>query len=248
MKSRIPMAAMRDAAAHLAAPTPDRLMDQIRSWNGESNGLAWDAESYGLAMLESWTGHGLTPLHLAAAFSDFEPVLSSDLSVFRVYEDGLWISDRERPSLTVVRRVRTEHGWTPLHMAAMFSQKEFWLHFLEGYELRIRTERGWTPLHLAAGYNEDPRMVKGLLRVDDDEIPHWYRRMLLKARDEDGSTPLHLAAAFSETSSVVEELLLAGANPNTKDAEGKIPWDLISDESPLKGTDAYWWLYEGRFE
>ena len=90
-------------------------------------------------------------------------------------------------------------------------------------------------------------MVKRLL-YGVGELPRWYRRMLLKARDEDGSTPLHLAAAFSETSSVVEELLLAGANPNAKDAEGKIPWDLISDDSPLKGTDAYWWLYEGRFE
>ena len=121
-------------------------MDQIRSWNGESDGLAWDAKSDGLAKLESWTGHGLTPLHSAAAFSYFESALYYEsVYDFRDRADG-----REWPSVTVARRVRTERGWTPLHMAAMFSRKERWLYFLEGYGLRILTERGWTPLHLAA--------------------------------------------------------------------------------------------------
>ena len=59
----------------------------------------------------------------------------------------------------------------------------------------------------------------------------------LEAREANGWTPLHVAAA----------LLDAGADPAARDAEGRIPWDHIQDDSPLKGSDAYWRLSEARF-
>ena len=69
----------------------------------------------------------------------------------------------------------------------------------------------------------------------------------LEARAEGGATPLHEAARFSETPAVVAALLDAGADPAARDAEGRTPWDLIEDDSPLKGTDVYWRLNEARF-
>ena len=158
---------------------------------------------------------------------------------------GVIWSEEDILSIREMVTARTERGWTPLHMAAMFREDNFeltWTYLTEnmssGNWTPPRTERGWTPLHLAAAYNKDPSTVERLLTLFGGR----------KTRDADGWTPLHMAAAFSETPSVVQKLLEAGANPKAKDAEGRIPWDLISDDSPLKGTDVYWWLYEGRFE
>ena len=69
----------------------------------------------------------------------------------------------------------------------------------------------------------------------------------LEARGEEGATPLHLAAVLSETPAVVVALLDAGADPAARDAFGRIPWDFIGDDSPLKGSDAYRRLSEARF-
>ena len=69
----------------------------------------------------------------------------------------------------------------------------------------------------------------------------------LEARTEDGRTPLHMAAALSTTPAVVVVLLEAGADPVAKGADGNTPWELIEDDSPLKGTDLYWQLKEASF-
>ncbi len=49
-------------------------------------------------------------------------------------------------------------------------------------------------------------------------------------------------------SAVVTALLAAGANPAARDADGCIPWDLIEDDSPLKGSDVYRQLKDARFQ
>ncbi|MXY62049.1 MAG: ankyrin repeat domain-containing protein [Synechococcus sp. SB0665_bin_28] len=56
-----------------------------------------------------------------------------------------------------------------------------------------------------------------------------------------------MAAASSKTPEVVKALLNAGANPSAKTKEGKLPVELIPDDSPLRGTDVYWRLNEGRY-
>ncbi|MCY4332736.1 MAG: hypothetical protein OXC96_09635 [Cyanobacteria bacterium MAG CAR1_bin_15] len=68
-----------------------------------------------------------------------------------------------------------------------------------------------------------------------------------KARDEDGTTPLHWAAADSQTPAVVKALLDAGADPSARAEGGVTPVELVLDDSPLRGTDVYWRLNEGRY-
>ena len=62
-----------------------------------------------------------------------------------------------------------------------------------------------------------------------------------------GLGPLHYAA-LSDTAETVNALLDRGADPTARRGDGKIPFDLIVDDSGLKGTDAYWRLNEGRFK
>ncbi|MXX09384.1 MAG: ankryin, partial [Synechococcus sp. SB0667_bin_8] len=67
------------------------------------------------------------------------------------------------------------------------------------------------------------------------------------ARAKGGVTPLHMAARLSETPAVVKVLLDAGADASAKTNKGKLPVELIPDDSPLRGTDVYWRLNEGRY-
>ncbi len=68
----------------------------------------------------------------------------------------------------------------------------------------------------------------------------------IEVQDEYGGTPLHVAAGFSETPAVVQALLDAGADPKARDEDGRTPFDLISEDSPLKDTEAYRVLREAR--
>jgi len=68
-----------------------------------------------------------------------------------------------------------------------------------------------------------------------------------KARTEAGATPLHWAAFRGETPAVVKVLLAAGADPKARDERDRTPVELIPDDSPLRGTDVYWRLNEGRY-
>ena len=67
------------------------------------------------------------------------------------------------------------------------------------------------------------------------------------ARDGDGFTPLHWAAEFSQTPEVVTALVNADADLNARAGDGRTPFELIPEDSPLKGTDVYWRLNEARF-
>ena len=58
---------------------------------------------------------------------------------------------------------------------------------------------------------------------------------------------MHMAAVLSKTPEVVKAPLDGGANPGAKTKEGKLPVELIPDGSPLRGTDVYWRLNEGRY-
>ena len=68
----------------------------------------------------------------------------------------------------------------------------------------------------------------------------------LEVRAGRGLTPLHMAALLGHAEAI-EALLQVGADPKELTTDGKLPFDLIKDEQ-LKGTDAYWKLYEARFE
>ena len=57
-----------------------------------------------------------------------------------------------------------------------------------------------------------------------------------------------MAAWQNPESSVIAALIEVGADPGARDEEGKTPFDYAKDNEALRGTDAYWWLNEGRFE
>ena len=107
-----------------------------------------------------------------------------------------------------------------------------------GANVNARSEKGATPLHVVAFFSQTPAIVRVL--VDS--------RANVNARDKDGWTPLHWAAWWSKTPAIVTALLDAGADPAARDEAGKTPWDHITADSPLKGTDVYWRLNDGRFK
>ena len=135
---------------------------------------------------------------------------------------------------------RDEDGLTPLHYAATESETPAIVTALvrAGSNPNARDEKGRTPLHYAVLKSTTPAVVTALVKAGAD----------LNARSKSGATPLHLAALENKTSVIVAALLDAGANPAARDKEGKTPWDHIKADSPLKGTDVYWRLNDGRFK
>ena len=66
-------------------------------------------------------------------------------------------------------------------------------------------------------------------------------------RDEDGWTPLYCAALHGDAEAIAA-LSDAGAAPNARDENGRTPFDMIPDDSPLVGTSAYRRLRNARHQ
>ena len=132
---------------------------------------------------------------------------------------------------------RNEDGDTPLHIAAWNGQTEAIAALLDaGADPNARNEDGDTPLHIAA-WNGQTEAIAALLDAGADP----------NARNEDGDTPLHIAAWNGQTEAIAA-LIDAGADPNARAENGEIPFDLISEDSPLVGTSAYWRLRDARID
>ena len=95
---------------------------------------------------------------------------------------------------------------------------------------------GGTPLHEAAGQG-DAAAINALLAGGADP----------NAQNKEGATPLHKAARYGHAAAI-NVLLAGGADPKARDKDGRIPFDLISADSPLVGTPAYWRLHEARWD
>ena len=107
-----------------------------------------------------------------------------------------------------------------------------------GADPNARTETGGTALHVAAMVSSTPAVVTALLNAGADP----------NARNELGATPLHFAARSSKTPAVVSALLDAGVDPDARDQYGDTPWDVLPENSPLRGTDAYRRLNDARVQ
>ena len=167
---------------------------------------------------------------------------------------------------------RTEEGWTPLHLAAAFSDTATVIVALmkAGADLHARNEFGDTPLHWAA-INSNLEVTLTLLEAGADVDARDEERAtplhiaaamnnngqiiaaLLEggsdpnARTEGGETPLHLAAMVNANPAVVVALLDGGADPIARDDGDETPWDYANDNESLKGTTAYWCLNDARW-
>ncbi len=167
------------------------------------------------------SGLGWTPLHLAAAVSEYPAVIEALAAAGADLE------------------ARFEGGRTPLHVAAGFSEHPEVIEALvaAGASLEARAGLGMTPLHTAARSSEHPEVIEALVAAGAS----------LEARAEGGRTPLHSAAVHSEHPEVIEALVAAGADPNARTEDGRIPWDFAKPRESLKTSKVYWYLNEARF-
>ena len=164
---------------------------------------------------------GNTPLHLAAAFSKV-PMVITDLVNAKAD----------------IHAFTTDDYLTPLHFAARWNQNPNVTTVLidAGANANARDNHGRIPLHHAAKYDQTPDVITALIKA----------RPRVNTRDKDGFTPLHFAAANNKNPGVITALLDAGANARVRTKERKLAIDLISQDSPLRGTDAYQQLREAR--
>jgi ankyrin repeat protein len=137
-----------------------------------------------------------------------------------------FLLDRYPSSLTN----RDDSGFTLLHGAADHGHAHL-VEFLAGRGLSAtaQSDSGYTPLHGAAngyftnGVSYDEMqyvaVIKGLLRYDAN----------VDATDNHKQTPLHRAAEWGRPK--IMEALLAKANPNLRDDDGKTASDIAEDSS-----------------
>ncbi len=135
---------------------------------------------------------------------------------------------------------RSPNGLTPLHLAAMYSDKPEVIRILieKGANLHACDSVGRTPLHLAAGDNQNPEITKTLL--ENGAKPN--------ARAASGHTPLHHGAEFESINPDVIMLLLKyKADGKLKGADGKTPFQSAKGNPNLKNTEAYWALNDAQY-
>ncbi len=122
------------------------------------------------SVVDSWSGDGWQPLHLAAYFGRTEAarmLLDADAEV-------------AEPS-------RNEMAVHPLHAAAAGRHSELvWILIASDAPVHARQSGGWTPLHSAAA-NGDLESVQALLSAGADST----------AANDDGRTPIELATGES---------------------------------------------------
>ena len=174
---------------------------------------------------------GVTPLHVAVAWSEMPEVVNLLL------DRGADIE------------ARAKNGGTPLHGSARYGKTPEVAELLlnRGADIEARDRRGQTPLHWAAGNSETPEVVAVLLdrgagmeaRAKDGSTPLYLAVLHNKTPEvlallldggayigslaENGVTPLHGAAGYSETTDVVALLLDRGADIEARDEHGQTP-------------------------
>ena len=194
-------------------------------------------------------GEKLTPLHLAAAYSQSSAVVETLL------KGG---ADINAPSAT---------NDTPLHVAAGFSDARnvVAVLLLHGANINARNEYAQKPLHHAAASSRDPYVVEQLLErdsLDINAVDKWYRTPLhiaaqqseipkimelllqpryhadINALDRHQCTPLHVAAQVSQLPQMVELLLDRGADATILDKVGKTAFDYAKENEHLQNNQA----------
>ena len=103
--------------------------------------------------------------------------------------------------------------------------------------LSALSARGYTPIDVIESSDGSTalHLVAGVRRHDDgDLLARFLRAICLSTpsidavRDDNGSTPLHRAAFFGNRRAA-QQLVSAGAGPDTPNAEGRTPLHLAAD-------------------
>ena len=160
------------------------------------------------ALIKLTTSGGLTPLHLAAGNTQEPEIINILMNAGANLE------------------AKSSEGFTPLHIAAAHNTNPtITKAFLDaGANLEAKAELGLTPLHSAATYNTNHQIIETLLDAGAQINP---KIVLI------GWTPLHAAAAYNGNPKIIITLLDNGADPGEPDSQGKIPFDLLSENNNL---------------
>lgn len=227
MQTRFVKVILTIIGLHCVALAGTALASDCKAWNSGDYFQAATLEEVADCLrsgvdLKKLNEDGNTPLHSAAGFCTNPAVIAT------LVKAGADLEARDR-----------KFGNTPLHLAAESNDNPLIVAALldAGAPPNARSRYRRTPLHEAALSNENPAILATLLDAGADP----------NARDSTGNTPLHLAARYSDNPATVAALLDGGADPKRRNKEGETSWDLAQNREPLKGSDAYWRLNDGRF-
>ncbi len=123
---------------------------------------------------------------------------------------------------------KSANGWTPLHLAAGFSNSSEIVRMLieaEASPVSV-SDGGWTPLHLAARGATDPEIITVI--VDSG--------VSANIRTESGWSPLHSAAEKNSSPEIIVSLLRECADRSSLTVDGLTPWDLIQGNNNLRNS------------
>ena len=191
-----------------AAKTGDA--ETVRALLREDSSLArWKAASVETPLMEAlYLGHRSLSEELADAAAAAEP-----LDIHAASPLGRFDPAGSSPDGAAVNSYAYD-GWTPLHLAAFFGQRETSERLLAAGAQIAAVSRNTltnTPLHAAvAGGHTDV----ALLLIDHGAA--------VDAKDSGGHTPMHIAAEAGNIR-IVEALLARGADPLAVDTEDKTP-------------------------
>ena len=155
---------------------------------------------------------------------------------------------------------RSDHGLTPLHMAAALDSDN--TSILEALlsrdaDINAQDDREQTPLFMSLRSRASERFEPLLSAGADPNLPdrrgrtplHWaiqHGNLVavvrlasegadVNAQDNGGRTPLHLAAQiWGSSDDFIIALLSAGADPTILNDQGELPMDLVRVDSPQR--------------